>query len=75
MWKMHQATNGRAISAGDAGKGMRIKEKNQNGARWRRCRNEKDGSGNWKKCGEKTDLVAAGFNFCLDVIEGREEDG
>ena len=36
---------------------------------------EKDGSGNWKKCGEKTDLVAAGFNFCLDVIEGREEDG
>ena len=36
---------------------------------------EKDGSGNWKKCGEKTDLVAAGFNFCLDAIEGREKDG
>ena len=36
---------------------------------------EKDGSGNWKKCGEKTNLVAAGFNFCLDAIEGREKDG
>ena len=36
---------------------------------------EKDVSRNSKRGGEKTDMFAAGFNACLDAIEGREEDG